>query len=187
MDHPAVPPLPEIQTERLRLREMRDSDVDALFALFSDWDVMRYWSHSPWTERAQAIAYIERMNGGRQHVEYYPWAIATLEDDVFIGTMSLFEIQREHARAMVGYSLLPSQQGKGYATEALRATLHIAFEAFGFQRIEIDIDPANTTSRRLVERCGAKLEGQFRRRWMVHGEWADSVMYGLLREDFIDR
>lgn len=185
MESPAIPPLPEVETERLLLRALRESDADALFAMFSDWEVMRYWSRGPWTDRGEALEHIARMNQGRANVEYYPWAIATQGDDALIGTMSLFDIQREHGRAQVGYSLLPSQQGKGYATEALRAALHVAFEALGLQRIEIDIDPANVTSRRLVERCGAKLEGHFRRRWFVHGQWADSVMYGLLREDFV--
>jgi RimJ/RimL family protein N-acetyltransferase len=40
---PPFRPLPEIETQRLRLRALRDSDADALFALFSDPQVMRYW------------------------------------------------------------------------------------------------------------------------------------------------
>ena len=185
MTTPTPPPLPTIESERLRLRELREDDADALFALFSDVEVMRFWSGAPWTSRDQALAHIARMNGGRSQVEYYPWAIARADDDALIGTMSLFELQREHARAMVGYALMPSQQGRGYATEALRAALRFAFELLELERIEIDIDPDNTPSRRLVERCGAQREGLFRRRWRVNGQWADSVMYGLLREEFV--
>jgi len=185
MDTPIVPPLPQIESERLRLRALREDDTDALFALFSDPEVMRYWSREPWTDRAEALAHVARMNAGRAQVEYYPWAVALRDDDALIGTVSLFELQREHARGMVGYALLSSQQGRGYATEALRAALRFAFQVLELQRIEIDIDPANTPSRRLVERCGARLEGLFRRRWRVHGQWADSAMYGLLHDEFV--
>lgn len=55
------PPIPELTGARVRLRALAEHDADALFALHSDPRVMRYWSFPAWTERAQAIAYIERM------------------------------------------------------------------------------------------------------------------------------
>lgn len=181
-----IPPLPEIETARLRLRELRDSDADALYAVFSDPAVMRYWSGSAWTTREQALAHVARMREGRAQVEYYPWGIATLHDDALIGTASLFEIQREHGRGMIGYALASAQQGHGYALEAARAMLRFAFDVLELQRIEIDTDPDNAASRKLAERCGAKLEGLLRRRWFVHGAYADTTLYGLLREEFVD-
>ncbi|HOV58246.1 MAG TPA: GNAT family protein [Rhodanobacteraceae bacterium] len=184
MPETAPAPLPVIESARLRLRELRVEDADALFALFSDPEVMRYWSRGPWTERAEALEHIERMNHGRAEVEFYPWAIARLEDDGLVGTASLFEIAREHGRGMIGYAVAPAWQGRGYALEAVRSMLRFAFEVLGMQRIEIDTDPANTPSRRLAERCGARLEGLLRRRWFVHGAYADACLYGLLREEF---
>jgi len=186
MDQPVIPPMPEIETQRLRLRELRDGDADALFALFSDPEVMRYWSRGPWESRDEALAHVARMNNGRAEVEYYPWAIALPDSNLLIGTASLFELRREHGTGMIGYALSPAQQGQGYALEAVRAMLRFAFQVLDLQRIEIDTDPANAPSRRLLERCGAKLEGLLRRRWMVHGAYADTTLYGLLREEFID-
>ena len=99
MPETAPAPLPVIESARLRLRELRVEDADALFALFSDPEVMRYWSRGPWTERAEALEHIERMNHGRAEVEFYPWAIARLEDDGLVGTASLFEIARANGFA----------------------------------------------------------------------------------------
>lgn len=186
MNQPAIAPLPEIETDRLRLRELRDGDADALFALFSDPQVMRYWSCGPWESRDEGLAHVARMNQGRAQVEYYPWAIALPDTDLLIGTASLFELRREHGTGMIGYALSPAQQGRGYALEAVRAMLRFAFEYLDLQRIEIDTDPNNMPSRRLLERCGAKLEGLLRRRWRVSGEYADATLYGLLREEFIN-
>jgi RimJ/RimL family protein N-acetyltransferase len=113
-----------------------------------------------------------------------PWAIARREDDVLIGSLSLFQIVSAHARGMFGYALQSASWGNGFALEAARLGLAHAFTAMDLERVEADIDPANQPSRRLVERLGFRQEGLLRHRWKVDGAWSDSVWYGLLREDF---
>lgn len=179
----AFPPTPRLIGERITLRPYRDDDADALLGLYGDSVVTRWWSHEPWTQRQQAIEYLERMRRDRVDSEFYPWAIATNADDALIGTAALFEIDRTHQRGMIGYALSPAQQGHGYAHESLRLLLDFAWNTLDLQRIEADTDPENTASRRLLERLGFSHEGSMRKRWFVHGEWHDAAWYGLLRED----
>jgi len=179
----AFPPIPSLIGKRITLRPYRDDDADSLLALYGDAVVTRWWSHEPWTQRQQAIEYLERMRRDRVGSEFYPWAIATNADDALIGTAALFEIDRTHKRGMIGYSLSPAQQGNGYAREALRLLLDFAWNTLDLQRIEADTDPENTASRRLLERLGFTHEGSMRKRWFVHGAWHDASWYGLLRED----
>ena len=177
------PPIPRLVGERISLRAYRDDDADALFALYGDPEVTRYWSHEPWTNRQQVVAHFERMRGERETSEFYPWAIASNADDGLIGTVALYEIDRTHRRGMIGYSLSPSAQGHGYAHEALRLMIGFAWTTLDMQRLEADTDPDNGPSRRLLENLGFLQEGSMRKRWFVHDAWHDTSWYGLLRED----
>ncbi len=179
-----IPPIPTLCGARVRLRALAADDVDALFALQSDARVMRYWSCVAWTERQQAIDHIARLAREREAMEFYPWAATLPGDDTLIGTCSLFDIQREHARAVIGYALMPALWGQGLASEMLHLTLDFAFNSLDLNRIEADIDPLNLASCALIERAGFEREGFLRERWRVGGEVSDTALYGLLNKDW---
>jgi len=177
--------VPTLESERLRLRAYRKGDTDAIFSLYSDPRVMRYWSFPPWTERSQAEAYLKRALGEMAEGRVLPWALATRADDRLVGTVTLFALDAVQGRAEVGYSLDPKLQGQGLASEALRLALAHAFDVLRLRRVEADVDPRNVPSCRLLERLGFRLEGLLRARWRVAGEICDSAMYGLLAPEFV--
>jgi RimJ/RimL family protein N-acetyltransferase len=113
-----------------------------------------------------------------------PWAVARREDDRVVGTGTLFALAPDQGRAEIGFSLLPALQGQGIAAESVRCLLAYAFDTLRLRRVEADIDPRNTPSRRLVERLGFREEGLLRARWQVAGETCDSAFYGLLAGEF---
>ncbi|MEJ7598918.1 MAG: GNAT family protein [Kofleriaceae bacterium] len=170
--------IPTLDGDRIRIRPHRTSDRDALFGLYSDPALMRYWGFPPWTEVAQADAYLAPLLDGPAH---YPWAIARRDDDVLVGTATLFAIRLDQLRAELGYLLAAAEQGKGLAAEATRLVLRFAFEQLGLERIEADVDPRNLPSCRLLERLGFQREGLLRARWRVAAEVSDTAMFGLLR------
>jgi RimJ/RimL family protein N-acetyltransferase len=177
--------VPVLESARVRLRRYRADDVEAMFALYSDPRVMRYWSFPPWTDRSQARGYVERCLAGMDSGEIFPWAIADRDSDVLIGALTLFSLHAEQLRAEIGYSLSPDYQGRGLAAEALRLAIGHCFDQLGLRRLEADIDPRNAPSCRLLEGLGFVREGLLRQRWRVNGEICDSALYGLLAEDFI--
>lgn len=185
MDDPNASGVPVLETQRIRLRPYRADDDLAMFALYSDPRVMRYWSFAPWVELAQARTYLSRALDGMDSGEIFPWAIADRDSDRLIGALTLFSLHAEQLRAEVGYSLSPDFQGRGLAAEALRLGLAHAIDSLGLVRIEADIDPRNEASARLLERLGFVREGLLRKRWRVNGEICDSAFYGLLAEDFV--
>jgi RimJ/RimL family protein N-acetyltransferase len=176
--------LPVLESERLRLRAYRMQDLDAVYALYSDPRVMRYWSFPPWQDKAQARAYLERVLAETATGAVHAWAIADRGDDALIGTATLHSLQREQGRAEIGYSLVPERQGRGLAAEALRLLLAHAFDGLQLRRLEADVDPRNLASCRLLERLGFRREGLLRARWRVAGEDCDSAMYGLLASEY---
>ena len=174
--------LPVLESERVRLRPLRETDAADVFALYSDPEVCRYWSFATWTEPAQAEAWLaERMP--MRPPAAYGWALTETGEDRFIGTIALFSLSGPNQRAELGYSLLPSRQGRGLAREAVRLALDHAFGPLGLERIEADVDPRNEASWRLLEHFGFRREGLLRNRWRVGGEFADSYIYGLLRAE----
>ena len=177
-------PQPELSSSRLHLREVREDDAAALFAIHSDARVMRYWSYPAWTELAQAEQKIADIQRQRRELDMLVWAIADADTDLLIGSSAIFYMDLTQARAEIGYSLHPDWQGRGLASEALQLVLGYAFNELGLRRIEADIDPRNLPSCRLVERFGFVREGLLRERWQVDGEICDSAIYGLLRQDF---
>ena len=181
---PTAHEVPVLETPRLRLRPYRASDAAAMFALYSDPRVMRYWSFPPWREQAQAEAYVQRAVAEMHAGELMPWAVARREDDLLVGTATLHSWHQAQCRAELGYSLSPAQQGRGIATEALHAMLEFAFGPLGLRRVEADVDPRNLASCRLLERLGFRREGLLRARWEVAGEICDSAFFGLLAEEF---
>ena len=74
--------------------------------------------------------------------------------------------------------------GLRLAIEAVRCALDFGFGTIGLERIEADVDPRNLASCRLAERVGFQREGLLRDRWRVGGEFADSILYGLLRGEY---
>ena len=173
-----------LATARLDLRPLTPADAPALFALKSDADVQRYGSHTPWTQPEQALAWLERDRQGMADGLHVQFAVRRREDDAMLGTCTLYDIDEPCRRAEVGYALLPSAWGRGYANEAVTALLDWGFEHLALNRVEADIDPRNTASARALERLGFTREGHLRERWIVGGEVCDSWIYGLLAREW---
>lgn len=173
-----------LETRRLRLRPLEEGDAPALLALFSDPQVMRYWSTPPWTGIERALQTIASDRESMAAGEHLRLAITRRDDPLLIGTCTLFNLVPACRRAEIGYALAPAHQGHAYMDEALRALLRHGFTTMQLNRVEADIDPRNEASARTLERLGFRREGLLRQRWVVDGEVSDSAIYGLLHADW---
>lgn len=182
-----LPAFPRLQGKRICLRPPTADDADALFALFADPQVMRYWSRPPMTARAEAEGLIGEILAGFDQRTLFNWMVASRSDDALIGTCALFRIERRHRRAEIGYSLRSDQWGRGFAVESVSLMLDWAFRTLHLHRIEADIDPRNDSSRRLLERLGFASEGVLRERYFVGDEVSDTQLFGLLESDWLTR
>ena len=176
--------LPTINSTRVSLRWITEQDVDSLYAVFSDPEVMRYWSSGPLKDREAARELLSEMHDGFQRRLLFQWGIARRTDDTIIGTSTLFHLANNNYRAEIGYALGREHWGRGYMQEALRALLNYAFGELNLERLEADVDPRNTASIRTLERLGFQQEGYLRERWKVNGELQDALFYGLLRREW---
>jgi len=173
-----------ISTPRLLLRPMTESDAPALFAVFSDPKVMRYWSSAPWESMQRAHEMIQRDAASMRVGESLRLGIVRKSDDALLGMCTLFAFSATCRRAEIGYALASAAWGQGYMDEALRALLDYGFGALELNRVEADIDPRNEASARSLERLGFEREGLLRERWIVGEEISDTAFYGLLARDW---
>ncbi len=176
--------LPTINARRVSLRWVSEEDVDALYRIFSNTEVMRYWSTPPLADRNAAVELLHEIHDGFRLQTSLKWGIARRTDDALIGTTTLFNLDLDNHRAEIGYGLDRVHWGKGYMQEALQALLVYAFEELGLHRIEADVDPRNSASIKTVERLGFQREGYLRERWQVNGEIQDTIFFGLLRPEW---
>ncbi|MGB0953584.1 MAG: GNAT family N-acetyltransferase [Planctomycetota bacterium] len=175
--------LPTLSTERLRLRHVTAADVDALYAVFGDPEVMHYWSHAAWTDRAEALAYQQSIQRGFDSRSLFQWGIAPADDNRLLGTCTLYQLIQEQRRGELGIILGREAWGQGLGTEALQALIQFAFQELGLHRLEADVDPVNARSLALFEGLGFQREGVLKERWFVHGAYQDSILLGLLNRD----
>jgi RimJ/RimL family protein N-acetyltransferase len=176
--------LPTLRAQRVVLRELTEHDVKALFEIFSDPAVMRYWSSPPMGGPAEAQALLHNIHEGFWDRRLFQWGIALVAEDRLVGTCTLFHVDRAHRRAEIGFALDRAHQGKGLAAEAVGRLIAFAFGELDLHRLEADADPRNARSLKLLERLGFRREGYLRERYLVGGEVQDAVFLGLLRGEW---
>ena len=184
MDLPLTPALP-VRTPRLVLRAFRPDDLDALFTIHSDPVAVRYVPYQP-RDRDGTATVLERKVGStalREEGDLLELA-ATLEDGTLVGDLLLVLRSVEHETLEVGYIFSPAHGGRGYATEAVRALLDLAFRELGARRVVARVDARNTASRALLERLGVRLEAHLVENEWFKGELGSEVDYAVLSREW---
>jgi RimJ/RimL family protein N-acetyltransferase len=174
-----------IATERLVLRRFRAADAETLAAYRSDPQVARYqsWTAPVTIEDARVI--VESMElGDPDRPGWFQYAVERTEDHTLIGDVGV-GLDDNRRQAELGFSLASAYQGRGYATEAVRAVLDHLFRVRGLHKVSAECDLRNTASARLLERVGFVREGHRRSHTWIKGEWTDDLLYGLLDADWL--
>jgi RimJ/RimL family protein N-acetyltransferase len=146
-------------TERLILRHFQSHDVSAFVAYRSDPEIARYQSWSS-TNEDEARSFMRQQQQTRFGVpgEWFQIAIARKETDALIGDVGVQIKSHDPASAEIGFTLSRENQGKGYASEAVRKVLSVLFEETGVERVEGVTDSRNKASIELLQRVGMSKE-----------------------------
>ncbi|MGH3317914.1 MAG: GNAT family N-acetyltransferase [Nocardioidaceae bacterium] len=173
-----------IETERLRLRLHRPDDLDSLLDYYSHPEVARYTPFKEWSRADAEEALEKRLR--RTGIDRPGSALGLVieRDQRVIGDVILWPADDTLARGEMGWALHPAATGHGYATEAVRALIAIAFGTYGMRRLIAQLDPRNAPSARLCERVGMRREAHLREDYWSKGEWADTFIYGLLAQEW---
>jgi RimJ/RimL family protein N-acetyltransferase len=154
-----------LKTERLVLRWFTDADVDNLFALDSDPEVMRYLTGGTSTPR-DAIEHdiLPRfLRSYEPHAGFGYWAAEEKATGAFLGWFGFHPPDGSGPdNVELGYRLRRAAWGKGYATEGSRALIRMGFAELGVRRVFATTYQDNLASRRVMEKLGMTLVRTFR-------------------------
>jgi RimJ/RimL family protein N-acetyltransferase len=171
-----------LETERLRLRRSGTEDAETISAYRSIPEVGRYqgWERTdPQGVREQ----IEEM-AGRAPGEPGGWvqfSVEERESGRLVGDVGLSPAEGETGVIKVGYTISPDAQGRGYATEAVRALVEYAFDALGADVVRAYASEENEPSIRVAQKVGMRLAQRLEHRYGAEVWYG--VRYEIRRED----
>jgi RimJ/RimL family protein N-acetyltransferase len=150
--------VPTLETERLRLREFRESDLDRWAAVMADPVTVRYVGGKAHT-REETWRRLLTSSGLWAMYGYGYWAAERKADGVLVGHIGFADFKRDMTPSIeglpeAGWIFAPDAHGQGFAREALEAVLGWADDALAGQQIVAIIEAGNARSIRLAERCG---------------------------------
>jgi ribosomal-protein-alanine N-acetyltransferase len=164
-----------VSTTRLLLRPAETSDLEAFHAIMADPVAMAYWSTSPHQSLEQTREWLQSM------IDINPSEgedFVAAHEGCAIGKVGFYRFPE------IGFIFSPNAWGRGFATEALTAVLHCAFEVHDLPAVEADVDPRNQASLRLLARFGFEEVNRKARTWLVGERWCDSVYLRLPRTEW---
>lgn len=175
-----------INSERLILRYLKDSDLNDLLHYRSKPEVARYQFWEPYSEK-DAWELIQK------YKDVLPWqpgnwtqlGIILTEENKLIGDIALKIDEFQVQNGETGFNLSPDYQSRGYATEAVKVLFDFAFNELNLHRITGICDAKNEGSVNLMKRIGMRREAHFRENLWFKGAWGDEYVYAVLKEEWI--
>lgn len=172
-----------VRTDRLLLRGFRPDDVTALQSIYGDTEVCRYLLHEPWTgdDGIESVA----RNCARTDLDDGALALVVEQNGSVVGTVSAWFAGESTREVELGWTFSPAVSGRGYAIEAVDALLRIVFAVERVHRVVAQMDARNTRSARLASNVGMRREALFRSNFWSKGEWTDTPVFAMLREEWV--
>jgi len=175
--------LPQLETKRLLLRQIRVSDAPDVFAYSKDPEVARYVLWQAQTELKEAKDYCRAMVRQYRMDEPASWGIVDKSGGHLIGTIGYMDYDSSNRSTEIGYSLARWKWNQGLMTEALTEVIRYTFSEMEINRIEAQHETENPASGRVMEKCGMKKEGILRQRLYNKGRFVDVCLYSILRSE----
>lgn len=179
---------PTLFTDRLELREIVASDVDDLFSIHSDLELMKWYGSDAMTDRSQA----EGLVGWCKKIRTLDnpgvrWGISFRGDSRLIGSCQIANWFRHSRRAALGFELGRDFQTQGIMREALTAVISWSFYNMQLNRVEAQTHPQNLPARGLLSRLGFVEEGHLRQAGYWAGQHQDLVQHSILLKEWSDQ
>ncbi len=144
-----------LQTDRLTLRMLGETDLDAYAEMCADPEVMRYIGDGQPLARPMAWRNLALMVGHWTLRGYGLWAAEERSSGALVGRIGFWNPEGWPAFEL-GWMLRRAFWGRGYATEAARTALQFAFTRLGQPRVISLIHPENAASIRVAQRLGER-------------------------------
>ncbi len=170
-----IPQAKIIQSPRLLLRTIEDSDIDNIYRGLSHPQIIKHYG----------VSY-DSLEATKEQMTWFAdakqcwWAICSADKKEFMGAGGLNDISTEHKKAEIGLWLLPEFWGKGFMQEAMPLICNYGFETLGLRRIEGFVDSKNANCKRAMAKLDFNFEGTMVDCEIKDGEFASIDIYAKL-------
>ena len=185
-----------IQTRRLLLRQIRESDAEALFHYYKNPNVTQYLDWGGPASVPGAVRIIREWNEAYERRNFIRWGVTIKGEEQMIGTVVIHTKEQNAPYGLfthpiaevvsIGYELSEAYWNQGIATEAVEAVIRFVFRYISTPRIQAYVEPENKYSLQLLKRMGMREEGLLRS-YLYDDKtrsFNDILMLALLREDY---
>lgn len=173
---------PELQTERLVLRQITDEDLNEIYNIYSNELVTKFYNLDAFTNLDQAKRIVELSQKRFSEKTGIRWAICFKNNTEILGTCGINSFV-PNGKAEIGYDLKPEYWGKGIMYEALTVMLNHGFNNLFIHRFEALVFVENESSMKLLKNHNFYQEGILRELAYIKDKYQDFYMMSLLKND----
>lgn len=178
---------PEIETDRLILKEIEVKNATSIFNIFSNEEIMKYYGRFPMKSIEEAENLITMFDENFKNNNGIRWGILLKEENKIIGTCGYHNWNKRHSRAEIGYELSMDSWGKGYIKEVLKVIIDYGYEVMNLNRIEAVVYPENKASIKSLINQGFKKEGLLEEYAFFRDVYQDLIMFSLLKKNWVKK
>jgi len=177
-------PFKNLESNRLLLRRIIETDVDEIFELRSNPETMKFIPRPLAKTKEDALEHLETIDKNIENNKGINWAITLKGNPKLIGIIGHYRLQPENHRCEIGYMILPQYNGQGIVSEAIKLVLEYGFDDLQMHSIEAVIDPENRASERVLQKNGFVKEAHILENELWDGKFWDTVIYSILKRNF---
>lgn len=170
-----------LQGNSVNLRVMEKEDLPILVEWYNNPKFFDEYNPLWQTSRMEMEKKIENRNPSETRT-----FIVEKKDGNKIGYIMYFNVIWDGIGKLttIAFSLIPTERGKGYGTEAAQILVDFLFLTKEIPCIQATAHIKNIASQRVLEKVGFKREGTIRKRFYIRGEWPDQLLFSILREEW---
>lgn len=170
--------------ERVRLRALREEDLEVLEAWWNDPEWMVFQQGHIIPTPSPAAADMLRSWSGNKEATGAGLSVEEIEGEKLVGHIALWGVDPVVRAATLGVIIGGLHVGQGYGTDAVRVMLRYAFDELGLNKVELGVWEYNERARRAYEKVGFRVEGTRRAAAFHAGRYWAQIQMGILRDEF---
>ncbi|MBM7634773.1 GNAT family N-acetyltransferase [Geomicrobium sediminis] len=174
--------------EHIQIHLIEMNHIEAMYeAVHNSRAHLRRWL--PWVDQVKSIYDYQPIIGSwlQQFAEGRGFQAGIRYDGEFVGMIGLHDIDWASRKTTMGYWLSQQAVGKGIMTKAVDACLHVLFEEYQLNRVQINCGVENFESQGIPKRLGFELEGVVKDGEWLYDHYHDLYQFSLLRSTWLER
>ncbi len=144
---------PNMETKNLLLRRIEQNDVNDLFKMRKDPRMHAYTDTKIDINIIETNAYIDKMNTGVDDRKWLIWVMEHKQSKKVIGSISIWNLNKEEKSGELGYGIIPDYQGQGLMKESLLKVIEYGFDVMNLNKLDAYTEENNESSIKLLEKC----------------------------------